>query len=109
MEKILLIFLFITVQSIFNEKNDNFPISLLDNTSIKIGLSKTYFIKYFETTNIFFPKEDDNNDSLQVNIHSINCNIKLNSPGQIINDINLNIYSIIIENVFKLISLMISP
>ena len=97
MEKILLTFLFITVQSIFNEKNDNFPISLLDNTSIKIGLSKTYFIKYFETTNIFFPKEDDNNDSLQVNIHSINCNIKLNSPGQIINDINLNIYSIIID------------
>ena len=95
---------FIIVQSFLNEKNDNSPIELLNNMTIKSGISKTYFIKYFETTNIFFSKEEGENDSLQVNIHSINCNIKINSLGEIINKNNLNTYSIKI-NVNQNISL----
>ena len=93
----LFTFLLITVQSFLYDKNDNSPISLLNNTTIEPGLSKTYFIKYFETTNIIFLKEDDQNDSLQVNIHSINCNIKINSQGEIINNLNSDTYSVKID------------
>ena len=104
MKKILLTFLIIIVRAFLNEKNDNSPIELLNNMTIKSGISKTYFIKYFETTNIFFSIEDGENDSLQVNINSINCNIKINSLGEIINKNNLNTYSIKI-NVNQNISL----
>ena len=97
MKKILLTFLFITIQSFLNDKDDNFPILLLNNINIKIGLAKTYSINYFEKTNIIFSNENNQNDSLQVNIHSINCNININTQGEIINDINLNTFSIIID------------
>ena len=52
--------------------------------------------KYFHKTNLNF-KNNGENSSLQVNIHSINCYIEADTQGEIINEINLNTYSIIIN------------
>ena len=96
MKTILLIFLFITIKSFLYDNNDNIPKLLKNNSSIKPCLAKTYFIKYFEITNINFKKTslNEENDLLQVNIHSINCNIKIPYPLEKLYYINLNTYSI---------------
>ena len=62
------------------------------NQEIEIGVSYTYSIEYKKETNFTFNVED--NDIYQINIHSINCNFKLDFNGDIMNQINLNSYSL---------------
>ena len=65
---------------------------------IKIGESRTYLIDYKDPTNFNFIFDLEGQDSVQVNIHGINCNFQLDYTGELINKINLDTYSIIIES-----------
>jgi len=67
--------------------------SINDSSDIilEIGLSQTYNIEYRKDSKFFFDIKDESN--YQVNIHSINCNFKLDFEGKVINLINLNTYS----------------
>ena len=60
------------------------------------GISKTYFIQYQKNTKFTFNISD--NDILQVNIHAINCNIKLDIERNLLNKVNLNTYSILLNS-----------
>ena len=59
---------------------------------IEPGTSNTTFIKYLNETIFTFNVNEESD--LQVNIHSINCNIDINSNGEIKNQNDLNIYSL---------------
>ena len=101
MRNILLILFLITIKSYLQDttgKDNDKNIYLQDDVIIEMapGLSKTLPIKYFHKTNLNF-KNNGENSSLQVNIHSINCYIEAVTQGEIINEINLNTYSIIIN------------
>ena len=62
------------------------------NKTLKIGLSQTYNVEYRKDSTFYFDIKDESN--YQVNIHSINCNFKLEFEGKIINQINLDTYSL---------------
>ena len=62
------------------------------NQTIEIGISDTYSIEYRKETSFTFNIKD--NSTYQINIHSINCNFKLDFNGEILNQINLNSYSL---------------
>ena len=67
----------------------------LDDVSgnkVETGISKNYSIEYKKETTFNFEIEDE--DIYQVNIHSINCNFEIDSKGQILNQINLDTYSL---------------
>ena len=68
------------------------PINDIFNTTLEIGLSQTYNIEYRKDSKFFFDIIDESN--YQVNLHSINCNFKLDFEGKIINQINLDTYSL---------------
>ena len=96
-----MILFLITIKSYLQDtagKDNDKNIYLQDDVIIEMapGLSKTLPIKYFHKTNLNF-KNNGENSSLQVNIHSINCYIEADTQGEIINEINLNTYSIIIN------------
>ena len=95
---IVLIYIFYQISCLNNFKG--ISSSSDDNSEktidIKIGLSQNYSIYYNEGTNFNFNITD--NGTYQVNIHSINCNIKINFKGKIMNQINLDTYSIKINN-----------
>ena len=67
-----------------NETNDN---------EIIPENSKTFFIEY--QTSVFHLSDISPNSVLQINIHSINCNINIDIKpvGEMINSIDLNFYS----------------
>ena len=81
--------------------------SLNDNSDqtifIDIGLSQNYSIKYNDATNFIFNITD--NGTYQVNIHTINCNVKIDFKGEIMNQINLNIYSLEINETSNIIKI----
>ena len=82
----------------------------LNNNStqnIEIGISKEYSIEYNDDSNFIFDIKDNNN--YLINIHSINCNINIKNidTGTIINKINLDTYSLKINNTNRIIT--ISP
>ena len=100
MKTILLIFLLIIINSYLYDQSYIFQKLLEDNDDIEEkffepGVSKTFPIKYFQQTKLSF--NSIKNDSLQVNIHSINCNINVDSEGNIVNKININNYYLIIN------------
>ena len=76
-------------------KIDDIPKLLKNDEPIASGLSKTYYIKYSQITNLSFNIENNErkNELLQVNIHSINCNIKVNPKEKIINQTYFSTYS----------------
>ena len=90
MIKILFIFLLVFIKSEDSSETIN------EHTHDP-NLSKIYSIKYFQISKFNFSKNENENDLLQVNIHSINCNIEIKSDVKIINKINLNTYSILIN------------
>ena len=90
MIKILFIFLLVFIKSEDSSETIN------EHTHDP-NLSKIYSIKYFQISKFTFSKNENENDLLQVNIHSINCNIEIKSDVKIINKINLNTYSILIN------------
>ena len=59
---------------------------------IKKDLSQTHYIDYKRDTKLSF--EIGENDTHQINIHSINCNLRTDYPGEIINQINLDTYTL---------------
>ena len=90
MLKNFLFFLFIFHQ--VNNIDIHESIDDIFNTTLRIGVSQTYNIEYRKDSIFFFDIKDESN--YQVNIHSINCNLKLDFGGKIINQINLDTYSI---------------
>ena len=95
MKDILLIFFLIDIKSSLYDKKDIFQTLIPDeNIKIKPGVSKTLPIKYFQKTILSFINEIDN-AGVQVNIHSINCDIQVEPHFY---KSNFNIYSIIINN-----------
>ena len=59
---------------------------------LETGYSKNYSLKYDEGTNFNFNIKTI--DTYQVNIHTINCNVKIDFNGELMNQINLDIYSL---------------
>jgi len=94
MLKFLLAFLLILDQVKNVEMNTDIHESINDifNITLEIGLSQTFNIEYRKDSKFFFDIKDESN--YQVNIHSINCNFKLDFEGKIINQINLDTYSL---------------
>ena len=73
----------------------DYSVSLDENSNqidLETGYSQNYTIKYDEGTNFNFNIKD--NDTYQVNIHTINCNVKIDFNGEIMNQINLDTYSL---------------
>ena len=64
----------------------------IDNHTLEIGLSQTYSIEYKKTTIFNLNISDDN--TYQINIHAINCNLDINFSGETMNQINLDTYSL---------------
>ena len=83
---------------------DNFDEPKGKEIVIEPGLSETYFINSEEVTNFAF--NINGQDTVQVNIHSINCNFDLYFSGKLINLINLDTYSFIINSENKIISVI---
>ena len=97
---LILIFLIICRINCINIYNEN-PDILEDisHKTFKIGFSQTFPIDYRTSLNTTLDIENDK--TYQINIHSINCNIALEFYGEIINHINLNTYSIKMNEVNK--------
>ena len=79
--------------------NNNFESLVEENTTIEInpGLAQTYFIQYQKDTKFVFNISGEE-DKLQINIHAINCNFKIDFQGELINKNNLDTYSLIINS-----------
>lgn len=77
MLKLLFLILLIFIQSSCFLLNEVMKEELLDENTIQIepGQAETHFIKYEEETTFTFNITEEN--PLQINIHSINCNFKL--------------------------------
>jgi len=89
----LLIIIFFSFNQI-NCLNDCFreEFQQLFSKELEIGISQIYPIEYKKETNFIFKIEDDN--FYQINIHSINCNFEVDFSGEIINQMNLDTYSL---------------
>ena len=106
MKAIIGIFLFFYQINCLDEYIENsVPIVKMDNQTLEIGSSNTYSIEFTRSTNFTFDIKDE--DIYQINIHAINCNFDIYSNGKIINQINLDTYSIQIKNESK--SVIINP
>ena len=95
MSKLLIVFLLFLykVQCLINNQisdllNENF------NQTIEIGVSHTYTIEYNKDTVFIVDIQDSDINSYQINIHSINCDFEINSDVKILNQINLDTYSL---------------
>ena len=88
--------IFITLLFLYNQiiciNNYNEISEESEIIEIEPGLSQTYFIKYEKETNFKFIILDEEN--IQINIHAINCNFNLDYNGKIINQIDLDTYSL---------------
>ena len=105
MKKLLfaLFFLFIKVNNSYEINKDSINSENIELQSINTDISKTFFIKYLKQTIFSFNITEEYN--LQINIHSINCNIDIDSKGTIKNQVDLNIYSLIINSNSKNITI----
>ena len=87
------IFLIFSQVQCLNKKN--LISNLLNEDSdqpLEIGISYLYLIDYNKDKTFIFNIEDDKN--YQINIHSIDCNYKIDFQGEILNKINLDTYSL---------------
>ena len=93
MSKLLFTFFFllIKVNNSYETNEDN-----IKTETIEPGISKTFFIQYLKETKLIFDSIEK--QELQINIHSINCNIEINSNVAIQKQIDLNIYSLKINS-----------
>ena len=87
MLKIFVFCLVIFVKSEYISQN-------IQEFNIEPLISKKYSIDYFQRSKFIFSKIGNENEPLQVNIHSINCNIEIISKVNITNNKNFNTYSI---------------
>ena len=97
MWNILLILLIsiIHYSNCINKQNSAFE-DINENGNINPGISKTVFIQYQKETNFIFNITEQ--ETLQINIHGINCNFELDFNGSLINQINLDTYSFLIDS-----------
>ena len=80
-----------------SDKENKEDISLeYDSETINPGIAHTYYFLYHKSTYINFKITD--NESIQVNIHAINCNFELKFNGTMMKQFNLNSYSFIISS-----------
>ena len=82
-----------------NSTGNNYMIeSLKDNETVILnpGFSKTYLIQYQKDTNFVFNIE--NNEKLQINIHSLNCYFEIEFRGKKLYEKELEEYSIKIDS-----------
>ena len=88
--------------------NNYIESSVEENSTIEInpGLAQTYFIQYLKDTKFVFNITNEE-DNLQINIHGINCNFKMDFQGELINKNNLDTYSLIINSTHN--NITISP
>ena len=77
------------------------------NISLNLGISETYPIEYKKQTNFILDIDEENNDTYRVNIHSIDCNFEMDFKGEIINQINFDIYSLKVNKTNK--NIIIKP
>ena len=84
---IILFLLFIKLNNSQTDKNDD---------EIVPGNSKIFFLDYREDNQRSFKLEINKSSELQINIHSINCYIQIDTEAEIISSYaNLNFYSLI--------------
>ena len=88
--------------------NNYIESSVEENSTIEInpGLAQTQFIQYLKDTKFVFNITNEE-DNLQINIHGINCNFKMDFQGELINKNNLDTYSLIINSTHN--NITISP
>ena len=108
-----ILFLICFILNQFNcHKNDyemvdsklNKEYSLTDyDISIKPGKAETRFFEYHKSTKIKFNISDNN--SIQINIHAINCNFDLKFNGDMMKKVNLDTYSFIINSTNNIITI----
>ena len=101
---LFILLLYFDQLSVSISRIDNFDEPKGKEIVIEPGLSETYFINSEEVTNFAF--NINGQDTVQVNIHSINCNFDLYFSGKLINLINLDTYSFIINSENKIISVI---
>ena len=93
MLKILSIILlkYISINCLVNE-----PLKQNNPTNIVEGIYQIYNIQYRNKTSFIF----DNTEgyTYQANIYSINCNINIDFEGKLLNKINLDTYSLVIDD-----------
>ena len=94
MLNILFLFLFLFSKVNFIDNSNVFSQKLKENYLFRPekGLSQTFLLKYKKDTNLIFDIND--NETYQINIHSINCNIKIDFNGEIINQINYDTFTV---------------
>ena len=85
--------------------NNDFRHSLNDDDIIRIepGLSENHFINYKKGSNFYFNIK--NNNILQISIHAINCNIKIDYIGEMLDKKNLDTYSLQINSTNNIITI----
>ena len=93
---LLILLIYIIYHSNCINKQNSTIDELYENVNINPGFSKTVFIQYQKETNFIFNINQQN--TLQINIHGINCNFELDFNGTLINQINLDTYSFIIDS-----------
>ena len=77
----------------FKEYNEISPNSEdMSYIPLEIGLSQTHSIEFKQSTTLNFNISDDS--SYQINIHAISCNFNIDFNGTIMNQINLDTYSV---------------
>ena len=88
-----LFYIFLIINQINSLNIDNLaPLEEDSSKTITIGMSQAYSVEYNKDTKFTFNIKEDG-ISL-INIHSINCNFNIDSNGEIINQINLDTYSL---------------
>ena len=101
-----LLFIFLIINQINCLNIDNLaPLEEDSSTTITIGTSQTYSLEYNKDTKFIFNIKEGGTSL--INIHSINCNFNVDSNGEIMNQINLDTYSLKMDTTNN--SLVIQP
>ena len=74
-----------------------------DEKPIKPGKAETLFFEYHKSSNITFDIPENN--SIQINMHAINCNFDLKFNGEMMKQLNLGTYSFIINSTYNIITI----
>ena len=74
-----------------------------DENPIKPGKAETLFFEYHKSSNITFDIPENN--SIQINMHAINCNFDLKFNGEMMKQLNLGTYSFIINSTYNIITI----
>ena len=96
--------IFIGLIFLFTQMNISYKEEDKKGINIEPEESNTRNITYLKETNFAFNINGEND--LQINIRSINCNIEIKSPVEIINRVDFYFYSIKLNSTNKKISIL---